>query len=181
MKEALTTAPVLLRPDFNKPFILCTDWQPESIAGILSQKDENEKEKVVAYGSHKLSGAEINWSATEGKCYAAVYFTKKYRVDLYRQKWTLVTDHYALKYIMTTKDLTAKWARWALKLRGYDFTIVHRPGKQHTNADGLSRLPRDCMCRRHAGSGTICKNAEAQGTDGRQLLRTIVLHDTTRD
>jgi len=30
-------------------------------------------------------------------------------------------------------------ARWLAKLQAYDFTIEHRPGLQHGNADGLSR------------------------------------------
>lgn len=34
-------------------------------------------EQVVAYGSKKLSGAEDDWSATEGECWAAVYLSKR--------------------------------------------------------------------------------------------------------
>ena len=32
-------------------------------------------------------------------------------------------------------------ARWIEKLQEYNFYIVHRPGKKHSNADSLSRLP----------------------------------------
>lgn len=36
-------------------------------------------------------------------------------------------------------------ARWLQVLSSYDMHIVHRPGKQHQNADGLSRIPcRQC-------------------------------------
>ena len=31
--------------------------------------------------------------------------------------------------------------RWALTLSGYEYDIVYKPGKQHCNADMLSRLP----------------------------------------
>jgi len=32
-------------------------------------------------------------------------------------------------------------ARWVEKLQSFDFSAIHRPGKQHLNADGLSRPP----------------------------------------
>jgi hypothetical protein len=32
-------------------------------------------------------------------------------------------------------------ARWLERLQEFDFSIVHRPGKKHQNADALSRLP----------------------------------------
>ena len=36
-------------------------------------------------------------------------------------------------------------ARWIEKLQEYHFDIVHRPGRKHSNADSLSRLPcRQC-------------------------------------
>ena len=38
-------------------------------------------------------------------------------------------------------------ARWLERLQEYDFDIVHRRGRQHQNADSLSRLP--CKQCRH--------------------------------
>ena len=32
-------------------------------------------------------------------------------------------------------------ARWLHALQQFQFSIVHRPGKDHGNADGLSRVP----------------------------------------
>ena len=100
-------------------------------------------EQVIAYGSKKLSGPEANWSATEGECWAVVYFTKHWKHFLLGRKFTLITDHAALKYIMTAADTSHKWQRWALKIRDYDFEVKHRAGKDNSNADGLSRLQYD--------------------------------------
>ena len=40
---------------------------------------------------------------------------------------------------MTIKDPSGKLARWSIFLQAYEFEIIHRPGKKHTNADCLSR------------------------------------------
>ncbi|GBG68290.1 hypothetical protein CBR_g2837 [Chara braunii] len=37
LKAALISAPVLVRQDPGKPFVLITDWQPEAISAILAQ------------------------------------------------------------------------------------------------------------------------------------------------
>lgn len=42
---------------------------------------------------------------------------------------------------MTSEKLTGKLARWALILQEYDFSIEHRAGTMHTNADMLSKSP----------------------------------------
>jgi len=44
---------------------------------------------------------------------------------------------------MTKNDLASIFARWAIILQQYTFSIVHRPGEQHQNADGLSRQPQE--------------------------------------
>ena len=41
---------------------------------------------------------------------------------------------------MTQKNLSCRLARQAMVLQGCNFTIKHRPGVDHGNADGLSRL-----------------------------------------
>ena len=51
----------------------------------------------------------------------------------------MVTDHAALQHFHTAKTKNPKLARWALLLSNYDFQVMYRPGKVHTNADGLSR------------------------------------------
>ena len=104
------------------------------------QMSDNGIEQVIAYGSKKLAGPEANWSATEGECWAVVYFTRYWKHFLLGSKFTLITDHAALKYIMTATDTSHKWQRWALKIRGYDFEVKHRAGKDSSNADGLTRL-----------------------------------------
>lgn len=42
---------------------------------------------------------------------------------------------------MGNANLTGQYARWSMILQEYDFTVHHRAGKRHQNADHLSRAP----------------------------------------
>jgi len=51
----------------------------------------------------------------------------------------VITDHRALEYLQSSRHLNGRLTRWALILQHYSFMVKYRPGKQHQNADGLSR------------------------------------------
>lgn len=140
LKHCLLLPPILKRPDFGEPFILQTDWCPDAIAAVLCQNFEGQ-EHPICFASRSLNSAEKHYAATEGECLAAVWAIKHFRPYLHGRRFTLQTDHMALKWLMTTKDLNGRLARWSLKLQEYDFDIVYRPGPKHSNVDALSRLP----------------------------------------
>jgi hypothetical protein len=96
---------------------------------------------VVAYASRSNNSAESNYSSYEGEALAAVWAIAHFRPYLYGQKFTLVTDHQSLKWLMESDKLTGKLVRWALLLQEYDFEVVHRAGIANLDADGLSRNP----------------------------------------
>ena len=53
------------------------------------------------------------------------------------------TDHRALQFLLGTRDLSGRLARWSIALQQYNFKIVYKPGRENGNAvaDALSRLP----------------------------------------
>ena len=73
LKESLIKAPVMCYPRFDREFIVYTDASNIGVGGVLSQRDEHEHEKVIAYASRTFHGAERNWSTTEKEAYAIVW------------------------------------------------------------------------------------------------------------
>jgi hypothetical protein len=139
IKKLLVRAPLLRHPDFTKEFTLYTDWQPGAAAAILGQRDE-EGEYVIAYASRTLAGPELNYSPTDGELLAVVWAIRYFRPYLYGTHFHIVTDHKALQWLLTTRNLTGKLSRYAVELQDYDFDIQYRAGTLHGNVDGLSRL-----------------------------------------
>ena len=60
---------------------------------------------------------------------------------LYGKRFTVCTDHSSLQWLRSFHEPEGQVARWLETLSQYDCDIVHRPGKKHTNADSLSRMP----------------------------------------
>ena len=141
LKEILTTAPILAFPDFDRQFIVYTDASHTAIGYILGQRDERGKERVVAYGGRALRGAELRYTITEKETLALVEACKTYRPYLLNSKFLVYTDHTATKFLQNVRDPTGRLARWALTLQAFSYDIVHKPGRTHSNADTLSRVP----------------------------------------
>ncbi|CAB5101095.1 unnamed protein product [Rhizophagus irregularis] len=68
LKEKLIQYPILRHPDWKKEFLLITDASGKGLGAVLSQKDEKEKEVVIAYASRSLLPAEENYPITELEC-----------------------------------------------------------------------------------------------------------------
>jgi hypothetical protein len=50
----------------------------------------------------------------------------------------IYTDHKALEYFITTKQLTGQQARWTETFAEYHFIIIYQTGKQNAKADTLT-------------------------------------------
>src|SRR4051812_467670 len=130
-------APILQYPDFTKPFVLYTDASGTGIGAVLSQIDEEKRERVITYTSRSLNKAETNYGITDQECLVIVWAIKYFEQYLRLLPFKVITDHFALKFLQTAEMLTGKRARWIMYLQQFDFEIIHRPGKENKNADAL--------------------------------------------
>jgi hypothetical protein len=163
LKDALTFESVLAHPRFDQPFILSTDASDYAVSAILSQL-HNGKERPIGFASRMLNAAERNYSTTHKELLAVVFGTHIYRCYLYGRKFKVITDHAALKWLITVKNhQCARLTRWILKLSEYEFEIEHKAGKKHVNADCLSR---------HIA--TVVPHLDRKPPDGDALTREVV-------
>ena len=139
LKNCLISYPILRHPDFNRPFYLYTDASGTALGAVLQQFDDDNKEYVVAYASRGLTTAEKNYFTTEQECLAIVWAVEKFHHYLGYKKFYLVTDHAALKWLQSAA-VKGRLLRWVLKLQPYVYEVIHKPGKNHNNADALSRV-----------------------------------------
>ena len=159
LKKALTEAPVLGYPDREAHFVLDTDASAHGIGAVLSQI-QNEEERVVAYYSSTFSRPERNYCVTRKELLAVVKSVQHFHHYLYGRRFTVRTDHAALKWLLNFRNPEGQIARWIERLQHYDFQIEHRPGVKHGNADALSRRP--CL----TDSCKHCSNLEAKEQPG---------------
>ena len=62
------------------------------------------------------------------------------------EPFTVRTDHSSLTWLTGFKDADGMLSRWLTVLADFNYTIEHRKGDQHLNADALSRRPpRKCL------------------------------------
>lgn len=140
LKQKLTTAPLLIYPDFSQQFILTCDASNYAIGAVLSQGPVG-KDQPVAFASRTLNKSECNYSTTEKELLAILFGCKTFRPYLYGHKFLIVTDHRPLKWLFNHKDPSSKLQRWRLKLEEFEYEIVYRKGKLNSAADALSRYP----------------------------------------
>lgn len=143
IRSCLVKAPILSCPDFSKEFVISCDASGIGLGAVISQQGD-QGENVIAYASRTLTKGEQKFSATERECLAVIWAIEKFRPYVEGTHFTVITDHHSLLWLHNLKDPQGRLARWALRLQPYDFTLVHRKGKEHVVPDLLSRaLPDD--------------------------------------
>ena len=140
LKSRLVSSPILAYPSPTSMFVIDTDASDFRIGAVLSQQQDGE-ERVIAYASRALSKAERHYCVTRKEMLAVVYFVKYFRPYHYGQQFLLRTDHGALRWLFNFKEPVGQVARWLQLLAEYNFSIEHRPGRQHNNADAMSKRP----------------------------------------
>ena len=150
IKRMLTTAPVLLQPDYEKPFKLYVDASFEGLGAALHQVQIIEgkpREGPIVFISRQLKDSETRYGSPQLEALALVWALEKLHYYIDGVYFEVITDCMGVRSLMNIKTPNRHMLRWMLAIQEYRpyMTITHRPGKFHNNADGLSRmaLPND--------------------------------------
>ena len=139
LKEAVTSAPVLVTANPELPYEVYTDASDFALGAVLLQ-DQGQGLHPVAYLSRKLSPTEhrypigdkellgIYWALTEWRCYLE---GAQFRVN---------SDHLNHTWFATKKNLNRRQTKWSQWLESYycGVDIAYKEGKSNLS-DPLSR------------------------------------------
>lgn len=186
LKSLLTSEPVLCHYDPRLPIELRTDACGYGLGAVLLHVFEDNKKRVICYASRLLDACERNYGITEKECLAIVWAVEKFRCYLLGIKFTVVTDHLALTWLKSKKDLQGRLMRWANRLQPFHFDVIYKSGKHHKDADHVSRFPINAISYGRRGTfNTKARDAPltgeemdvSQGADIELLLREAQTRD----
>jgi len=168
LKQAVLSYPVLRRADSRKRFYLKSDFSSLGMGWVICQPgDDKESWEAmaaedaggpcqfeltisgnlrlypIAFGYRKCVGNEIHFHSHPGEATAAAYATSKNRYLLWGRPFTLITDCYALLWILNYQDDNPAVRRLQLELLGLWFPVVHRSNKLNVDPDYWSRVGQD--------------------------------------
>ena len=150
IKDSLTTVPLLVYPNYNKPYTLYTDASDTCIEACLTQTCDSD-EKPIYYLSHKLSKSQCKWSTVEKEAYEIHFALQKLDYYLLNALFIIKTDHKPLIYLLESGMQNKKIQLWALSMSGYNCTIEYIEGTTNTCADLLSRDPHNVSVEKRFG------------------------------
>ena len=110
LKQKLVSAPIVVAPDWNLPFELMCDASDYAIEAVLGQKRDRTFQ-VIYYASRMLNDAQLNYATTKKELLAIVFAFDKFRPYLIGNRVIVHTDHSAIKYLMTKKDVKPRLIR----------------------------------------------------------------------
>lgn len=145
IKKDLVSAPVLIRPDFTKPFQLHCDASDYAIGAVLTQEIDGQQHPIV-FVNRLLTSSERKFTTTEKECKAVLWAIEKLRPYLEGFPFTVYTDHSSLLWLQKLSNPSGRLARWAISLTAYDLKLVHRPGAYNQVPDALSRAFEGVVC-----------------------------------
>lgn len=139
LKNRLTSAPIIKQFDPKLRTILYVDSSGLGIGSVLEQIDTDGISHVIEYASRTLRNNERKYPPTELECCGLIWSIEHFRHYLLGIDFHVVTDHHALCWLQNISNRTGKLDRWALQLAEYSFSIEYKKGRDHKNADCLSR------------------------------------------
>ena len=132
---------LLYHADYTKPFYMKIDACDYGLGAHIYQLGDNGEIEILSMASRTLKTAELHYTTTEKELLAIVWALMKFRTLVHGTDLTILTDHKAITFLMSSKLITGRLARWILVLQAFSFTIEHCSGIQNEVADALSRYP----------------------------------------
>jgi len=133
IKFLLTNAPILVLPDFTKPFELECDASGVGIGVVLIQGGHH-----ISYFSEKLHGVTLNYPIYDEELYALIRALQTWEHYHVSQEFIIHSDRESLKYLKGQHKLNKRHAKWVEFLKQIEYVIKYKKGKSNIVVDALS-------------------------------------------
>ncbi|GKB43869.1 reverse transcriptase domain-containing protein [Tanacetum coccineum] len=118
LKEKLTTAPIIISPDWNFPFELMCDASDFAIGAVFGQRIDG-KFKPIFYASKTLNNAQENYTTTKNELLPVIFAFDKFCPYFVLSMTIVYTDHSTLKYLFNKQDgMMIVFDVWGLDFMG---------------------------------------------------------------
>jgi hypothetical protein len=159
LKHALTTAPLLRPPNYNKDFLLYLAAAESTIGMVLVQEDDLFSEYMIYYLSRGLVGPELNYSHIKKLALAAVHVVQRFCHYVLFRKTIVIVVVNPFQYMLTRRVIGGKISRWIVILQEFDLDFVSAKSKKSLSSQSLFhnfRLSQVTLCLKNRLSGEIC-------------------------
>ncbi|MBW0468364.1 hypothetical protein O181_008079 [Austropuccinia psidii MF-1] len=146
LRQALTTAPLLLIPNFKLTFKMYIDSSGDGLGAALHQVQiVNDKpvEGPIRFISRQIKATEARYGASQMECLCLVWVLETLSYSLEGFVFEVITDCTAVKSLLNMKTPKRNMLRWQIAIQEYrgNMTIVCKDGNIHKNVDVMSRWP----------------------------------------
>ncbi|GJP71217.1 hypothetical protein CLOP_g2063 [Closterium sp. NIES-67] len=136
LKQALTSAPVLILPDPERDYVIEADASDQAVGSLDARPGEWTATNCLPQQETARGRTQLPDTRQRGSCIIAF---KAWRCYLEGRRTTVYTDHCSLKYLKTQPNLSRRQVRWIDFLEThFHYDIVYKPGHKN-KADALSR------------------------------------------
>ena len=122
VKLVLSSAPVLISPDYTQDFILFSFASEHTMAAVLMQKRDGH-EKPISFFSRTIRDAALKYNIIEKQALALVKALKDFCVYILHSHIIAYVPNAAVKDVLVQTDPEGRWGRWIATLLEYDVEI----------------------------------------------------------
>ena len=145
-KERMCNDVILKFPNYEKPFRIHTDASQTSIGGVLSQLDDENRDRPICFFSKVLTDTEKRYSTVEREALALVHGLRVQKPIVGSFPIEVISDNAPLIYLMKSSTNNSRVVRWQTAVLDFDvINFRHLAGTKNVPADAMSRKPLDLV------------------------------------
>eukprot|EP00253_Pinus_taeda_P031196 PITA_31196 len=179
--EAMMEAPTLISLDYTKEFYILSFASYDTLAVVLSQKNDEGVEQSVAFFSKTLRDAKLRYALIEKQGYALIKSLKTFRIYILHSQLIAYVPLASVKDFLTQLVIDGKRAKWIIKF--IEFNIKVKPTRL-VKGQGLSKLMAeenysllDINCMGSNSGGEWTKEAAEEQEQNRSLAKSLATYE----